>query len=422
MTGPRDSAGGPPPTPGVRASMRFVRFAVLCGLLCLLQVASVVVLVASFHQPWTALAGAWTVSCAAAILIAKWRVSRARDSARRRPLVDAARLVAISTAVSLGLFMWPGVSTPDVRPDHRATRLRVAGGELAVRTIRATVQKRPPLVALHGGPGVPFTEAEERALSGLAVDRDIVIYDQIGVGDSSRLSEPHEYSLRRAVDDLGAVVAATGMPKVSILGYSWGAQVATVYAAEHPDRVAELVLMSPGFFPWQGRPLRPGLPQSRLTLPQKAYAYGLAVKPRNLFVYVLVGADPDVARWFASDAEMDARFAELFAASEPATFCDRRGRSAKPSGLGFYASQVPQQHPGLDGVTRAEVPGLGSVRTLILRGSCDYIPMSAANDYRDVMPGSRLVDVRDAGHALLEDAGPEVVATVRAFLQTPSQP
>ncbi|MEU8251007.1 alpha/beta hydrolase [Nonomuraea sp. NPDC048916] len=367
------------------------------------------------HQPWTALVGAWLASCAAAILIAKWRALRSHEPPRVRPLFAAARLVAFSTAISLGLFLWPGFP-PDTPSGSRATRLQVAGGELAVRTTRGTAQDGPPLVAVHGGPGVPFTDAEVRALDSLAVGRDVVIYDQIGTGDSSRIAEPRNYSLRRAVDDLGAVIKATGMPKVSILGYSWGAQVATVYAAEHPERVEGLVLVSPGFFPWKGRPLQSGLPQTRLTLTQKAHTYGLALKPRNLFTYALTAADPDVARWFASDAEMDARFAELFTASEPAMYCGRHEEFASASRLGFYAAQVPQLHPDRDGVAKAELPNLVPVRALILRGRCDYIPRSAANSYHEVMPNSGLVDVAEAGHALLQEAGPSAVATVRAFL------
>lgn len=102
------------------------------------------------------------------------------------------------------------------------------------------------LIAIHGGPGMSsdyMTSLERLAGDQLAV----VTYDQRGTGRSS--SPPPDganYTLDKYVEDLDAVLEATGRAKVHLLGHSWGGIVALRYATVHPERVETLILMGSG--------------------------------------------------------------------------------------------------------------------------------------------------------------------------------
>src|SRR5690606_25680405 len=51
-----------------------------------------------------------------------------------------------------------------------------------------------------------------------------------------------DFSLERFVEDLEAVVDASGIGRFALYGTSQGAPIAIAYACRHPDRVSHLVL------------------------------------------------------------------------------------------------------------------------------------------------------------------------------------
>jgi len=75
----------------------------------------------------------------------------------------------------------------------------------------------------------------------------VVFYDQRGTGGSKRMQPDASQSMDAQVADLDAVRQALGLPKVALVGDSYGGLLAMAYAAAHPEHVAKLVLSdSPG--------------------------------------------------------------------------------------------------------------------------------------------------------------------------------
>lgn len=77
-------------------------------------------------------------------------------------------------------------------------------------------------------------------LHALASERRLIRYDARGNGLSDW--EVEHFSLDAFVQDLEAVVEATGLDRFPLLGMSQGAAIAIAYAARHPQRVTRLVL------------------------------------------------------------------------------------------------------------------------------------------------------------------------------------
>lgn len=145
---------------------------------------------------------------------------------------------------------------------------------LAVRRHRAAVgEARDAIVALAGGPGqpaLPFAESFVETLGPLASTRDLIVFDQRGIGMSQPLSchafeRPGLYRSRGAligacagqigprrsfytsadtVADIEAIRVAGGYEKLVLYGTSYGTKVAEEYAQAYPGNVEALVLDS----------------------------------------------------------------------------------------------------------------------------------------------------------------------------------
>jgi pimeloyl-ACP methyl ester carboxylesterase len=132
-----------------------------------------------------------------------------------------------------------------------------------------------PVVPLAGGPGqsaVDFYSGYSWAFETLRRDRDILLLDQRGTGDSARMdcpldlevaagdpstaetvrytrecleSLPHDprwFTTSIAVRDLEALRVALGYPELNLYGVSYGSRVAQHYARRYPDSTRTVVL------------------------------------------------------------------------------------------------------------------------------------------------------------------------------------
>jgi len=100
-----------------------------------------------------------------------------------------------------------------------------------------------PLLVLHGGPGFPHDYLED--LSGLADDgRAVVLYDQLGCGNSDHPDDPALWVMDTFVNEVAAVRDGIGLDQVHLLGHSWGGWLALEYALRRPSGLASLVLAS----------------------------------------------------------------------------------------------------------------------------------------------------------------------------------
>jgi pimeloyl-ACP methyl ester carboxylesterase len=144
---------------------------------------------------------------------------------------------------------------------------------LAMRRHRAPVgETSEAVIALAGGPGqaaLPFTEAFTHLLGPILNTRDLVVFDQRGIGLSHPLSchrfevggsglvgrqiaecasqlgpERAYYTTAQTVADIEAIRQAGGYQKLVLYGTSYGTKVAERYAQTYPEHVSGLVLDS----------------------------------------------------------------------------------------------------------------------------------------------------------------------------------
>lgn len=110
--------------------------------------------------------------------------------------------------------------------------------------------KGEPLLLLHGGLG--SIDMFGPALGQLAQTRQVIAVDLQGHGRTALGERP--FKLESMGDDMAALVGKLGYEQVDVLGYSMGGGVAFRMAAQHPQSVRRLAMVSTpfsddGFYP-----------------------------------------------------------------------------------------------------------------------------------------------------------------------------
>ena len=161
--------------------------------------------------------------------------------------------LAAAFAATVATCAVPAQSQATENPTMTQLPQPTKSGHTAVNGVNyyyAVYGKGEPLLLLHGGLGQ--IEMFGPNLATLAKHREVIGVDLHGHGRTDLGNR--EMSLIDMGSDLAVIVKKLGYQKVDVLGYSMGAGVAFQVAAQHPELVRRLVLVSAayssdGFFP-----------------------------------------------------------------------------------------------------------------------------------------------------------------------------
>ncbi|MEG0181511.1 MAG: proline iminopeptidase-family hydrolase [Romboutsia sp.] len=112
------------------------------------------------------------------------------------------------------------------------------------RIVGEATEGKKPLVLLHGGPGSThnyFEVLDKIAESG----RQVIMYDQIGCGNSFVKGHPELFNADTWIKELIELRKHLGLEEIHLLGQSWGGMQAIWYAIEHkPKGIKSYILSS----------------------------------------------------------------------------------------------------------------------------------------------------------------------------------
>jgi proline iminopeptidase len=265
------------------------------------------------------------------------------------------------------------------------------------------------VLVIHGGPGMPYI-APWTGLDPLTDDFTFHFYDQRGAGRSTRpldeFTSSNTWTNMQTLDQtlgLGAQLAdierirrILGDDELIIVGHSFGAFQAALYAAEFPNHVAALVLIAPAdmlVMPGGG-----GLFESvRERLPEDQWDDYDAYMARYL----------DFGNLFSrTEADLIALNAEFGVYYQTAIGVELV-EQGDPGGWMTMAQYVSmgRRHDYRAALERITAP------TLILHGADDLQPIDVANTYAERIPNATVTVIEDSTHFPFEEQ-PEVFATV----------
>ena len=279
-------------------------------------------------------------------------------------------------------------------------------------------KKSTPVIYLHGGPGGPIWDQNIELLSQLAEDGfDIYLYDQIGGGFSDRLSDIEAYTADRHKRDLAAIVQKIGAEKVILIGQSWGAILATLFAADNPGKIEKIIFTCPGPIEPRKRALaKIAAPDSlQLRVPYFSNAQGNA-QANNLRTRTIDFFATTFGVKLASDEEADNFSTYLNSLTNKSLVCDTTKIPKVVGGSGYYSclmtlnslQNIPDPRPKLHS---APYP------VLVMKGQCDNQKWGFTNEYLEIFPKSQLVIIPNAGHSIGLEQPALYAKTILAFLK-----
>lgn len=259
-----------------------------------------------------------------------------------------------------------------------------------------------PVIAVNGGPGLSHIYMLQNDVwQRLARTRQVVFYDQRGLGKSTRVAPGAPQTMEAQVADLEAVRAHFHFNQVDLVGDSYGGLLSMAYAAAHPEHVHKLVLSdsaAPNLSTMQ-RNLESVFPDVEQAT-QKAIAQ--LKDPQQI-----------------ADTELRAHFRMIFYSQE---LCTRYLAGVSDLGLNPAVGEaVSNSIMHLD-----LTPALGRFNfpTLVINGRFDMnvTPLVAWN-IAHAIPGAQLVYFEKSGHLPSYEEPDRYVSVVDTFLrETTSAP
>jgi proline iminopeptidase len=287
------------------------------------------------------------------------------------------------------------------------------------------------VLVIHGGPGMPFTQPMS-GLQPLTGKYRFHYYDQRGCGESTRPIERFESSnvyrnmqildrtlgLGAQIADIERIRRILGDEKLTLIGHSWGGFLASLYAAEFPENVAAIVLVSPA---------------NVLVMPQSETDSDLfasvgaklpAEKQAEFDAFMKEYMDFNVL-FDKSEADlvsMNQKFGEYYLAAVNPTLLEaddsetssnaQLPEQGRPGGWMVWAGYVSmgQRHDYRPALAQVAAP------ILVIHGADDLQSEAASRIYADAFSNAQFVVIDNAGHFSFEEQPDTFAQIVQDFL------
>jgi proline iminopeptidase len=329
-------------------------------------------------------------------------------------------VVLLSIVVYLFLIFIPRTyDVPHAQPRQSKQYWELpTGSKIAYFHVPAKGTKKPfPIIYLQGGPGGFISDKNIKTFAPLSEEGyDIYLYDQIGSGQSERLSNITEYTANRHKKDLEEIFKKIGSDKVILIGQSWGAVLATLFIADNPNSVEKIIFSGAASI----QPTREELfnikPPDSLHLKKPTYSNREAnEKTQNIRSSTTAFWARTFGKKLASDKEVDDFQTYLNSELNKATVCNTAKALKAEGGGGFYAqvmtvksfSEIKDPRPKLKG---SKIP------VLIMKGQCDNQAWGFVSEYLELFPNYQLEIIPDAGHSISVEQPELYLRTIRNFL------
>ena len=260
-----------------------------------------------------------------------------------------------------------------------------------------TLGQGRPMLFVHGGPGLDHTYFRPW-LDPLSDQFQLIYYDQLGQGCSTRPASYVEIGIDTWADEIDALRAFLGHDRMILFGHSFGSFIAQKYALRHGNHLDGLILCA----------TTPVLDYQDVTM-MNAQMRGTAEQVQA------------VVKLFTEPVADDAAFRQLWMKILPLYFhpYDPRVGTAMDITTRYSAEAFNQAArncvPTFNTLSRlSEI----AAPTLILAGRHDWImpPTQGAERIHAAVPSSKVVIFENSGHfPFIEEADP-FVATVKDWI------
>jgi len=246
-------------------------------------------------------------------------------------------------------------------------------------------------------------------LNGISSNHTVIVFDSRGVGNTTAGSKP--YSMQLLANDTADLLDALNIDKADVFGYSLGSFIAQQFAVMYPEKTNSLILVAatcggkdginqpPEFMKLQYEIVNKSLNNVPISQEEmkslvtaslgsgwiRLHPESLDIPTNMTFQQMKPGLPPDTMN-------NQNNVGHSWTASNWSGACDELAKIAKP--------------------------------TLVITGTDDNLYVPHVNSFKIVekIPGAWLVQIKDAGHAVMDQYPEEIGKILNTFLSTTSTP
>jgi proline iminopeptidase len=279
------------------------------------------------------------------------------------------------------------------------------------------VRKASPIIFLNGGPGGYITDEGIKLRSTLAdFGYDIYMYDQIGSGQSDRLKNISEYTADRHKKDLEEIIRKIGTPEVILIGQSWGAVLAVLYAAENNNKIDKIIFTCPAPIYPVRQELIAAIPPDSLNLKAPLFNNSQGnIKANNIRTKAMVFFATHFGVKLATDKEADDFESYLDFEVNKSTVYDTANIQKISAGGGYYASVMTFNSLLTIQDPRPKLKN-SAIPVLVMKAQYDNQQWGFTNEYSTLFPKHKLIVVPNVGHAIAVENPTLYLEAIASFL------
>ena len=271
-----------------------------------------------------------------------------------------------------------------------------------VRLHVAVAGEGPPVLLLHGFPDHWWSWRHQMAAL-VRAGFSAWAPDMRGYNLSDRPREVSAYRLQHLVDDVAALVRATGAPRAHVAGHDWGGIVGWTFAAYRADLLDKLVICN--------------APHMHVYL-KKLWRTSQALRSAYVALFLLPAVPEAIlrARSFQLVRRMfmgSAARPNVFSEADLDTYVEALALpGALTAGLNYYRANFLSKD--LEWARAARI----AARTLVLWGEQDpALSRQLLDNLHEVAPDLRIHRVANAGHWVHIESAEEVSRVITNFLR-----
>jgi pimeloyl-ACP methyl ester carboxylesterase len=244
-------------------------------------------------------------------------------------------------------------------------------------------------------------------LTGISSNHTVIAFDQRGIGNTTAGSKPYTY--QQLANDTAGLLDALKIPKADVMGYSLGGHIAQAFTVSYPDKVNRLMLVATMCGGKDGIPKPPEFLKLQSEIVNKTQNnVPISQEEMKSLVAASLGSGWIKLHPESLDIPENMTFQQMKPGLTPETMKNQQNLAVweQTNWSGVCDEEAKLAKP-----------------TLVITGTDDdkYMPHENALVLAGKIPSAWLVQIKDAGHAVMDQYPAEIGKIVNTFLSTTGQ-
>ena len=247
-------------------------------------------------------------------------------------------------------------------------------------------------------------------LKGLASNHTVIVFDQRGIANTTAGSKPYTY--QQLANDTAGLLDALKIPKADVMGYSLGSYLAQQLTLMYPNKVNSLILAGSSCGGKDHTPKPPEFIKLQSEIVNKSL-HNIPITHEEMKSLVSASVGSGWIKLHPESLNIPANITTLqqLKPGLPPEIANNQNN------VGKHWEDNPNWSGACDELAKLAKP------TLVITGTDDnfYQPHVNSLKIAEKIPGAWLVQIKNAGHAVVDQYPAEIGKILNTFLSTTSK-